>query len=102
MKKLTRIEAWKEIRKAFKPTGNLIFSNDEYNLRYSLRAWGLCNAVDILEWKEKISPRVLKFMRRDIFSARPLNAFSKSYFWPVSDKEARVKAISKILRRLRR
>ncbi len=89
--KLTRKQAWKEIRTAFQGRDVLGFPSGW------LTHWGLCNAVNRLEIAGVIGVKTHYQMEKDIRSQKPKYCVS-SYYWRVPDKEARVKAITKILR----
>jgi hypothetical protein len=95
MKKTNRIArklAWKGIRLAFQGSDFKGFPASYLN------AWGLCNAVNRMEVSGLISVKTASQMLKDICSQKPRYWERDAYYWPIPDKEARIKAITKILR----
>lgn len=100
MKKLTRIQAWKRIKKAFQ-----IYDHSapaltrDPNSDYMLTNTGLCYAVERLYDFDRISIAVRRKMDEDIRANKPEDA--GSLWWWGTDAEGarkRVEVINKILK----
>jgi hypothetical protein len=94
-KPLTRKQAWRGLRNAFKG-----IDFEEYPAKW-LNCFGLCNAVNRLHCTGLISVKTHYQMEKDIRSQKPKYS-ERAYYWPIPDKEARIKAITKILRERRK